>query len=185
MGGYSKSGCHLFLCTPLGFVFQAFSIAAVLDTSKISSLERSHGDVSLDKRAFRQLQGRTPGENRRVLRYFTFTPPPLSSSFHTCPPWSVIFRCFVPPCLKDLSTIKNGRYPRASRRESRCRRLPSAFRRLAKDFRALRSLRPGAGPSTSEPLRAASCLCLLVAMAAETFLNHGKPAVMKNNREKV
>lgn len=35
-------------------------------------------------------------------------------------------------------------------------------------------MRPGAGPTTSEPLRAASCLCLVLAIAADALLNQGK-----------
>lgn len=81
--------------------------------------------------------------------------------------------------------MRTGKYARFSRREARCRRLPAAFRRLARDFRVMRGLRPGAGRSTSEPLRAASCLCLLLAIAAETFLNHGKAISAKNTRDKV
>ncbi|CAM9550175.1 unnamed protein product, partial [Scytosiphon promiscuus] len=84
---------------------------------------------------------------------------------------------------QDLSATRTNRYARFSRREARCRRLPAAFRRLARDFRLLRGLAPGAGSTTSEPLRAASCLCLFLAIAADALLSQGK-SVLMGSREK-
>lgn len=79
---------------------------------------------------------------------------------------------------QDLSATRTNRYARFSRREGRCRRLPAAFRRLAGDFRVLRGLAPGAGATTTEPLRAASCLCLFLAIAADALLSQGKKSVL-------
>lgn len=84
---------------------------------------------------------------------------------------------------QDLSATRTNRYARFSRREARCRRLPAAFRKLAGDFRLLRGLAPGAGPTTTEPLRAASCLCLFLAIAADALLSQGK-SVLVGSREK-
>eukprot|EP00903_Cladosiphon_okamuranus_P011658 g10966.t1 len=84
---------------------------------------------------------------------------------------------------QDLSATRTNRYARFSRREARCRRLPAAFRKLARDFRLLRGLAPGAGPTTTEPLRAASCLCLFLAIAADALLSQGK-SVLAGSREK-
>lgn len=84
---------------------------------------------------------------------------------------------------KDLSATRTNRYARNSRREARCRRLPAAFRRLARDFRLLRGFAPGAGSTTLEPLRAASCLCLFLAIAADALLSQGK-SVFVGSREK-
>ncbi|CAM9879088.1 unnamed protein product [Ectocarpus sp. 6 AP-2014] len=84
---------------------------------------------------------------------------------------------------QDLSATRTNRYARNSRREARCRRLPAAFRRLARDFRLLRGFAPGAGSTTSEPLRAASCLCLFLAIAADALLSQGK-SVFVGSREK-
>eukprot|EP00752_Nemacystus_decipiens_P002088 g1998.t1 len=84
---------------------------------------------------------------------------------------------------QDLSATRTNRYARFSRREARCRRLPAAFRKLAGDFRLLRALAPGAGPTTTEPLRAACCLCLFLAIAADALLSQGK-SVLVGSREK-
>ncbi len=90
---------------------------------------------------------------------------------------------FISVSPQDLSATRTNRYARFSRREARCRRLPAAFRRLAGDFRQLRGLAPGAGPTTSEPLRAASCLCLFLAIAADALLSQGK-SVLMGSRDK-
>lgn len=47
----------------------------------------------------------------------------------------------------------------------------------------MRGLAPGAGSTTSEPLRAASCLCLFLAIAADALLSQGK-SVLMGSREK-
>lgn len=80
--------------------------------------------------------------------------------------------------------MRNSRFTRFTRREARCKRLPAAFRRLARDFRVLRGMRPAAGPTTTKPLRGASCLCLLLAIAADALLNKGKD-VLVGSRDKV
>lgn len=102
---------------------------------------------------------------------------------HYASPWSPLSLPSVLETTQDLSATRTNRYARFSRREARCRRLPAAFRKLAGDFRLLRGLAPGAGPTTTEPLRAASCLCLFLAIAADALLSQGK-SVLVGSREK-
>ncbi|CAM9167021.1 unnamed protein product, partial [Discosporangium mesarthrocarpum] len=104
---------------------------------------------------------------------------------------------------QDLSVARNSRFARHTRKEGRLKRLPAAFRHLARMFRMLRGPHVGdmgetganffppypgggqggrGGGGTVLPLRAASSLCLLLAVAADLLLNQSKSCLGMDNR---